>query len=76
MKKIPLCASCGDSLDMRKKQDSRILIQWEKLKSKPMVGWHGACAELDPLFKAHTHGEDHPGKMITEIGGRGPGRVS
>lgn len=72
MKKLPVCALCGLSL----LRSDRTLLQWEALKSKPMVGWHFVCSKADSLYQNHTHGRANPGYLITKIAARGKNRVS
>ena len=74
MKRLPLCALCGTSI--KNARNGRVTLMWEKLKSKPTIGWHSECADKDGLFKSHENGVTSPARLVTQVGARGKGRVT
>lgn len=81
MKKVPACAWCGDPLG----KTDYIQLRWEAQPGRPSVAWHDRCWPLDPLYMERVRYREGGGNVwqsrealeavLTEIAGRGEGRV-
>lgn len=80
--KLPLCAHCGEEMTeraRRKRADSlMIMLDHPREPHRPRYGWHGNCAEADPLGQValgRTERLPSVEAIVAVIEARGPGRV-
>lgn len=45
---LPLCAYCGNDLE----RQSRIIVEFARMRTVPRVAWHTSCAVADVLYRA------------------------
>jgi hypothetical protein len=75
-RRLPLCAWCGGTLA----RQARVLVTWERLRQKPVVGWHliSDCANRDPIYEhiLRCIGDRRDWRLhLAAIRERGRGRV-
>ena len=69
---LPLCAGCGGSLRGSK---PRVTVSY-RLPRSPIIGYHVACAIVDPLYSFLVISDADKGPFLLMLQHRHPDRVS